>query len=345
MRAWKSLILLMALAGPAAAALETATVVREPVAEERVMDAVVEAVNQATVAARTAGRVVEVLFDVDDYVPAGALIVRLDDTAHRAGLEAAQAQLAEARARVREAETEFGRVERLHRRGLVARAELDRARAALDAARARVMAAEAQVAAAEEALERTRIRAPYAGIVTRRMVEVGESVQPGTPLMAGLSLERLRVTAAVPQSLAERVRAGAAVRVRLPDGRTLAIPRERVTVFPYADPVTHTVRVRLALDPGVKDLYPGMLVKAAFTLGRVPRLLIPAQALVRRSEVQAVYVVDEAGGIHLRLVRVGRRLDDGRLEVLAGLAEGERVALDPIRAGIALKERAAEGRR
>jgi len=83
-------------------------------------------------------------------------------------------------------------------------------------------------------------------------------------------------------------------------------------------------------------------VKTRFEVGRERRLVIPAQAVAHRSEVTAVYVVDEKGGVHMRQVQLGRRFADGRQEVLAGLAAGEQVALDPIRAGVILKQGGAQ---
>jgi multidrug efflux pump subunit AcrA (membrane-fusion protein) len=94
--------------------------------------------------------------------------------------------------------------------------------------------------------------------------------------------------------------------------------------------------VRVDLPEGSATLFPGMFVKVGFVVGETRRLLIPAEGIVRRSELSAVYVVGEER-VELRQVRLGRRYDDD-IEVLAGLDEGEQVALDPVRAGIYVKE-------
>ena len=87
-----------------------------------------------------------------------------------------------------------------------------------------------------------------------------------------------------------------------------------------------------------------MFVKAAFVVGKERQLLVDEAAVAHRSEVTAVYVVDSEGTISFRHIRAGRHLGDGMIEVLAGLDEGERVALDPVRAGIALKaQRSGKG--
>jgi len=85
-----------------------------------------------------------------------------------------------------------------------------------------------------------------------------------------------------------------------------------------------------------------MFVKTAFAIDAEKALVIPASAVVRRSEVTAAYVVDEQGHIRMRHIRVARLLEDGRATVLAGLTQGEAVATDPVAAGVALKQQAAE---
>ena len=100
---------------------------------------------------------------------------------------------------------------------------------------------------------------------------------------------------------------------------------------PYADAKAHTFRIRLELPEAETGLQPGMTVKAAFVIGQSERVLIPASALVRRSEVTAVYAVDAAQRVALRQVRLGHRFGD-QVEVLAGLSDGERIAADPLAA-------------
>jgi RND family efflux transporter MFP subunit len=324
----------------AARAQAPATTAREPLAtlqvaaavtpSERVLDGTVEAVNQATVSAQTAGRVEAIYFDVNDLVPAGAVLVRIRSTEQVAGLAQAQAALKEATAREAEAQTRFERIQDMYQRRVVARATLDEASAARDAAAARLLAARAGLDAAREGVAYTEIRAPYGGVVTHRHVRVGEAVAPGMPLMSGASLDALRVVIEVPQSLVEPVRHVRKAAVYL-DGRR--IEATGLTLFPAADPQTGTFRARLDLPAGVTGLAPGMFVKVGLVTGEARRLLVPAGAIVERSELRAVYVVGDDGRIALRQVRLGQVRGD-QVEVLAGLADGERIALDPSAAGL-----------
>jgi RND family efflux transporter MFP subunit len=310
------------------AALDAVVLEPERTPLERQLDGTIEAVNQGTVAAQTAGRVAAILYDVNDFVPADAVIVRLRATEQRAGLLQAEAALREAAARETEAQTRYQRIADMYERKVVARAMLDEATATRDAAVARLNAARAALESAREGVSYTEIRAPYAGIVTRRHVEIGETVGPGTPIMSGISLQFLRVVVDVPQSIVEQVRQirKAAVYV---GGRR--IEATKLTVFPEASSPSNTFRARLDLPENATDLYPGMFVKVGFVTGEAERLLVPARALVERGEVTAVYVVDASGRTSLRQVRPGHRFDD-RVEILAGLGAGERVALDPVAA-------------
>lgn len=306
---------------------------------ERKLDGVIEAVNQGTVAAQTSGRVEAVLYDVNDFVPAGAVIIRLRATEQRAGLQQAQAALREATAREAEAQQRYRRIADMYERKVVPKATLDEATANRDAAVARLSAARAALESAQEGVAYTEVRAPYAGIVTKRLVEVGETVSPGTPLMSGLSLQYLRVTVDIPQSIVAQVRRikKAAVYV---DGRR--IEATKVTVFAEASSPSNTFRARLELPENATDLFPGMFVKAGFVTSEAERLLVPASALVVRSEVTAVYVLDSSGRTSMRQVRVGSRFGD-TVEVLSGLVAGERVAVDPLVAMKDLKPAAASG--
>lgn len=320
----------------------TASAAYRKVPQEQVFDGIVEAVHQSTVSAQTSSRIAEILFDVDDYVPKGAVILRFHDTEQQARLAQARAALTEAEARYREAAAEYERVKGVYERRLVAKSVMDKASAELKSAQARLEGARARVAEATEQVEHTVVRAPYSGIVTKRHVEVGEMANPGQPLMTGLSLENLRVVVDVPQRFVETVRANGRARV-LVDGAS--IDAAKLTVFPYADNVTHTFRVRVNLAAEHKGLYPGMLVKVAFVTGESERLLVPSESIVHRSELTGVYVLDQEGRVALRQVRAGRIYPDGTTEILAGLQAGEQVALDPIRAGVYLKEREAGGGR
>lgn len=285
----------------------------------RSWDGVVEAVQQATLTAQTAGRVTAVAHDVGDRVAAGEVLVRLSGVEQQAGVDAA-------RARLRLAEATWRRMAALAEQRYVSQLQLDQARAEMEAARA-------QLAGLGQQQAYTTVRAPYAGIVSARRVEPGESVDTGQPLLALFAPGTLRVEVSVPQTEADAIRARPTATVQLPDGRR--VESAAVTVFPAADPASHAVRVRVGLPPLDPPLWPGTTAKVAFhaAAGRgLPQ--VPASALLRQGELSAAYVVAD-GRLQLRQLRLGAR--DGEVyEVVAGLAAGETIAADAVAARQAL---------
>jgi RND family efflux transporter MFP subunit len=194
------------------------------------------------------------------------------------------------------------------------------------------------VAAAQEGVAYTELLSPYAGVVTQKLVQIGEAVGPGTPLLAVASLDALRVVVEVPQSLIGPVRAAKSATVHFNGQR---IESTGVTLFPSADPQSGTFRARVDLPAGISGISPGMYVKAGFATGEAQRLMVPRSAVVERSEMRAVYVVAPDGRVTLRQLRLGHEYGD-RVEVLAGLAKGEAVALDPAAAGLEARKTAQQ---
>ena len=268
------------------------------------------------------------------------MLAVLKDTEHQSRVNRAAADLTGAVAQRQEAEDEYRRTKELFTKKLVAESTLDKATSALKSATAGFEAAQADLAQAREQLEYTRIRAPFAGIVTERQVQVGETAQPGQRVMSGISLEQLRVSVDVPQSVVPRVREFGQARVQYQNGDWVVA--QKITVYPIADPGSNTFKVRLWLPEGTAKLVPGMFVKTSFVTGIKEDLVVPVQAVVYRSEVTGAYVVEDDGRVRFRHVRAGQRSANGQVLVLAGLMPGERVALDPIAASVELKRQRAE---
>lgn len=331
----------IASAGDADAQLETAEVRLQTLSREFRLDGVVEAINRSTVSAQTGGSIEEMLVDVDDYVEKGSVIVRLKDVSQQAQLKKAQAGENEAISNLAKAEDEYNRIKDIYAKKVVSKAQMDDATHALAAAKARLESARASLEEAREQLSYTRVKAPYSGIVIERHVEVGETVQPGTKLMTGVSLDKLRVNVDVPQNLINKIRqygkAFVYTDADIEGEQKNQVTVEKITIFPIADQASNTFEVRLDLPEGIKGLFPGMFVKASLVTGEKQVLMVPQQSIVYRSEVTAVYVVADDGSINFRHVRLGSASNSWQT-VLSGLVEGEKVALDPIKAGIAVMQ-------
>ncbi len=330
------LALLLSVPGRAAVSgIETEAAQLKEVPTTYLLEAVVEATQKSTISAQTSGVIKEVYFDVNDFVRKGELVVLIDDTQQRADLRQAQAALNEARARLQEAKLEYERVLEVYKRKVVPKSSLDKASAALKSAQARVQSAEAAVAKAKEQLGYTRVRAPYSGILVERQVEPGEAVSPGRSLVAGISLEKLRVVTHVPQSLIRQVRNHKRAIVVTEDSEIVS---DKMTFFPFADVRSHSFVLRVDLPEGDHDLLPGMFVKLAMEVGRENKVVIPFSAVAFRGEVTGIYVLDDQKP-HFRHIRLGRRLPENEVVVISGLQAGELVVTDPVAAAIIIKRK------
>lgn len=253
--------------------------------------------------------------------------VQAQAAAAKAQAESAKAQIASAHSLVEAAAARVGSAD----------AALAAAAAIVDASKANQEAAKAQATQATEVLAYTSLIAPYSGIVTKRHVQLGEAVNVGTPIMTGLSLDELRVVVEVPQRMINQVRVRGKAVVQADDSGDY-LPVKSMTIFPYADPKTNAFQVRINLETGQEKLYPGMFVKVGFVMGETRSLVIPKQAVVVRSEVIGVYVINAQGLPSLRQIRLGKDVDSQQVKVLAGLSAHELIALDPVQAAIYLKK-------
>lgn len=330
------------LGGTAQAQLpfDTAPATLEARPLERTLDGRIEAIHRSTLSAQTSGRVVEVLFEAEDSVTEGQVVLRLRDVAQRANLGAAEATYKGAVASADQALAERNRVREVFRKKLVSQAAMDAAQTALNNALAARDSAAAAVEQAREQLERTVVRAPYTGVVLERHIEVGESASPGAPLMTGASLEHLRVRTLVPQRWVADAKAAAAMRVIGADGASVAT--ETPVFFSSSRAGSPGITARADLPVASPGFYPGMYVKVALASGERESLSVPNAALLRRAELRAVYVVD-GERVQLRQVRPGA-VGAERTEILSGLAAGEQVALDPLAAAAHLVAQRAEAK-
>ena len=299
-------------------------------------EGVVEAVKQATVSAQISGRIVEVHFKAGDFVKQGQVLVKIDERAVREAVAGSVAQVNQAKAALDEAKANLERQKQLFQQKFISQAGLDSAEAAYKSALAAFNAAQAGSGAAATTRSYATVIAPYSGVVSAVHVEVGDTAMPGKPLMSGFDPADLRVLATIPQAKWNEVRGGAGAQLEIPSFYKWVAPRA-VTLLPVADARTHTAKVRLDLPASTRGVIPGLFARAHFVTGEARKLIVPAAAVLRRSEVTAVYVVDAKGLPQLRQVRLGETAGDAGYEVLAGLKPGENVALDPVRAGLSAR--------
>ena len=301
------------------------------------IDGVIEPVKQSVISAQASGRVVKLLVKMGDQVKAGQLLATIDDRETAVGVQRSQAQLTQSEAELRNAQMNFERTRDLRAQGFVSQAALDTAQTQYKAAQAGHDQANAGARASALSQGYTRVTAPYDGWVLQTHVDAGDLAVPGKPLVTVYAPLPLRAVVQVPASLAESTRAAKEVQVQLSDanGDSKWVAPVKRSAMPAADPVSQTVVWRLDLSAqAAQNLLPGQQVRVRFVGGQAQRTVIPAGAVLRRGELTAVYVGTERGFV-LRAVRLGADHGADGVEVVAGLASGERVALDPVKAGLA----------
>lgn len=315
---------------PAAPAAASAPVEVRTVEDYYAADAVVEAVRAATVSAQIAGTITHLYVDAGDRVRRGQVLARIDTRETDAQLAAGRAAVAQAEAAVEQARLNYERTRSLVAQNFVSQAALDKADADYKAARAALEAARAGNAQAATARSFAELRAPIDGVVSQRLMEVGELATPGKPVLALHDPRALRAVGSLPQFVLAQTAKVQKASVELPAAGHI-VAATRVTVLPAADARLLSTPIRADLPAELPaGVVPGTAAKIRVPLGSARKLVMPGGALVRRGELTAVYVIGADGRPQLRQVRIGAAYEGGVVEVLAGLAEGERVQLNPL---------------
>ncbi|MCX8091928.1 MAG: efflux RND transporter periplasmic adaptor subunit [Verrucomicrobiae bacterium] len=270
----------------------------------------VRARTRATLEAKIAGRITELPVVLGQSLEAGDLVARLD-------VREIQARLDQARAVLEQARRDRDRFATLLRQQAVTQAEFD-------GVEARFRVAEAAVAEAETMLGYAEVRAPFDGVVTRKLADVGDLATPGRPLIELEDPNALRLEADVPEALISHVQPGAKLPVRI-HAANAELEGVVAEMAPAADPNSRTFRVKLDL-PGAPGLKPGLFGRVAVPVGETRAPRVPAQALVQRGQMEMVFVVAD-GRAQMRLVKSGKRLGE-EVELVSGVRPGERVVVE-----------------
>lgn len=310
----------------------------------------VRSATTSVLGAEISGTVREILVRPGDHVRRGQLLAALDDRSPRAqvgaaeagveetrqgGAEAAQALQAAAAER-QFAEATWRRYQELLAKNSVSRQEFEHAETQYEAALAHERALEArksqlaarnqqaksQLALAETLLSYARIVSPLDGVVTAKSVDAGTLVMPGTPLLTVEDPAHYRLEASLPAQYLGRVRRDEEVTVETGRGNFSGRVAE---IVPSTDPASRTAVVKVELPKGC-GCQSGDYGTAYFPVGEGKILAVPSAALVEQGQLTGVFVVNADGMAEYRLVKTGRSFGR-RMEILSGLADGERVAV------------------
>lgn len=302
------------------------------------LDGALQAIQQSVLAAQVPGNVLALAVKAGDRVRAGQTIARIDERDVQAALARTDAGVAQADAELHNARVNAERTRDLRVQGFVSQAAQDTADTQLKGAQAALRQAEAARTQAALARGFASVVSPFDAVVLATHVEPGDLAAPGRPLATVYVPGRLRAVVQVPASRSTAARTASQVQVQLADGRWIA-PANRVEL-PGTDPVSQTVEWRFDLPAAAAAaLVPGAAVRVRFTglaaaraAGAPARLVVPSSAVLRRGELTAVYAA-AGSSWQLRSVRLGARQGDA-VEVVAGLKAGDRIAADPVRAGL-----------
>jgi RND family efflux transporter MFP subunit len=349
------------LSGPVALPVRTA--VAQPMsgggANASVLDATgyVTARRQATVSAQITGTLTEVLIEEGDHVKAGQVLGRLEDTAQRAALAQAQAQLHSAQAllgqyqaQLAQSERDVKRAEDLVERKLVSQQAVEQARTQVETGAAQVQGqrkqielAAASVRAAQVQLGYCTVRAPFTGVVIAKAAQVGEIVSPfsagggftRTGIGTIVDMDSLEIEVDVNEAYINRVQPGQPVESVLNAYPDWKIPSHVIAIIPTADRSNATVKVRIGLDLKDDRIVPDMGVRVSFleehkavaqTQERPRGVLVPAAAIRKEGDQDVVFVLKERRA-QRRTVTLGGAIGDSR-QVLAGVSPGEAVIVE-----------------
>jgi membrane fusion protein (multidrug efflux system) len=296
--------------------------VTEPVIERAA--GTIEAKKETLVSARITGTIASMTVRAGDAVRESDVLIDLDSRELQARLQQQRDMMAAAQARLAEARPSYERMKSLFERGVVAKAELDRAEAALRTAEADLSRTRQAVQEAETALSYATITAPLTGRVAQRYADPGDTATPGEPLLRLYDPQTLRLEANVRESIGAGLDKGRALTAYI-DALDEELPVVVDEIVPSAEPGSRTFLVKVTL-PRRDNLYPGMFGRLLIATGTEKRLYIPKEAVARVGQLEFVTVLTEQGPLR-RYVRTGTRTEGGRVEVLSGLDEGEQVVL------------------
>ncbi len=305
-----------------------------------------------TFTAQVPGRVEYLAGTEGDHFGEGTVLVALDSEELRAQRQAIEAEIMRAEAAIRDASVQFDRERRSPRsnqnmvdqfmgpmKGMLPgwgtssrdrSAELHRYGTQLEQARSNLYQAQSKLKEIDARLKDTRSYAPFDGVIIRKMVNVGDTVQPGTPLLQFANLSVLQVQLDAPSRLASGLRVNDTVAVRLDDADGSVVDARVAQIFPVADPTRHTIRIKFDL-PRTAPATPGMYAEVLMpdTRDRGERYpVIPRTAIFERGGLPMARVLDKkTGKVRLRLLRLGDEVENGQVVVLTGLRGGETILL------------------
>jgi RND family efflux transporter MFP subunit len=276
-----------------------------------------------TISSRVSANVIEMRVRAGQHVRVDDLLARLDDRDLTARMAQAKETLRRAQATRDLAASDYRRDKPLMDKAVIPRSELDQTEMRLRTAEADVQHAREALREAEVSVSYAEIRSPATGVVIDKLADVGDLASPGKPLLTMYLENRLWLEANVREREASLLRIGEEYGIEV-EATGERMEGKLVEIVPSADPSSRTVTARVSL-PRTEGLFPGMFGRLSIPIRETETLLIPGNAVIRIGQLTMVDVIVE-DHLKRRSIQMGEQVGD-RVEVLSGLAEGERVAL------------------
>ena len=276
-------------------------------------------IQQATLSTKLMGTVTEVLVHEGDVVAAGATLLRIDASDLTAKSAQIAASIADAEAMRRDAVTQVGRIRALYADSAATRAQLDAAETGLQRADAAVRAANAGAAEVSSLAAYSVVRAPFAGVITKRFVDPGAFAAPGTPLLSIQDGRRLRLTANATPDVVRTLRRGQVVDATV-EGSSM-----HATIEGIVPTSGNLYAINALVANAAKTILPGSTATLLLPLGSHTTIVVPSPALVRQGDLTGVTLRTPTGD-ETRWVRLGAKTGD-LFEVTAGLEAGDHIVV------------------
>ena len=284
---------------------------------------------QAPIAARAAGYVKRWNRDIGSRVEKGDVLAELEAPELDQQVSQAQAARDQTASTVALAESTVARWEALRKKDVVSQQDLDERRAALVQAKANLAAGDANLARLKQLEAFKNVTAPFAGIITKRNIDVGDLIDAsGKPMFLLSQTDPLRVYVNVPQSYANLVKTGQAVTVTQAELQNQQFKGQVTRTSGSIDASTRTMQVEVSLPNKDGALLPGAYVQVALPLSASAALSVPSNALLFRGEGTRVAVIDAQGKVKLHPVTLGRN-NGTSVEITSGLQASDRLVLNP----------------
>ncbi|WP_223246730.1 efflux RND transporter periplasmic adaptor subunit [Sulfuriferula thiophila] len=293
----------------------------------------VVAEQQAQIASRLMGFIREINVDVGQKVVAGQRLFSVDPTDIQGQVSQASAGLAQAQAALADAKNDYDRFGALYKEEAIPKAQWDKIRLQYQIAQQQTAAARAGLGTANSQMRYATLTAPFAGVITQKMANVGDLAAPGRPVLAMENPNKLQVQTQVSAEVYAHLQPGSQASLTT-DGQAATLIGKVAQLVPAADPMSRTYLVKIDL-PASHTLKSGMFVQVGFAVGERSGLRVPASAVLDRAGITGVFVVDQQGIAHYRMVRVGDT-SNGMVAIQSGLTAGERVvssATDKLQSG------------